>query len=36
MDSGTAIGAIDVRGTPGGQCNEECTRAALTKIQERM
>ncbi len=36
MDSGGAIGVIDVSGTPGGQFDAECARAALTKIQERM
>jgi len=36
MNSEAAIGAIDVRGAPGGQFDEECARAALTKIQERM
>ena len=36
MASGTAIGAIGVSGAPGGQFDEECARAALAKIQERM
>ena len=36
MASGAAIGAIGVSGAPGGQFDEECARAALTKIQERM
>ena len=36
MVSGTAIGAIGVSGAPGGQFDEECARAALAKIQERM
>ena len=33
---GTAIGAIGVSGAPGGQFDEECARAALAKIQDRM
>jgi uncharacterized protein GlcG (DUF336 family) len=36
MAGGTAIGAIGVSGAPGGQFDEECARAALAKIQERM
>jgi uncharacterized protein GlcG (DUF336 family) len=36
MASGTAIGGIGVSGAPGGQFDEECARAALGKIQERM
>jgi len=36
MAGGAAIGAIGVSGAPGGQFDEECARAALTKIQERM
>jgi uncharacterized protein GlcG (DUF336 family) len=32
----TAIGAIGVSGAPGGQFDEECARAALAKIKERM
>ena len=31
-----AIGAIGVSGAPGGQFDEECARAALAKIQDRM
>jgi len=31
-----AIGAIGVSGAPGGQFDEECARAALAKIKERM
>lgn len=33
---GNAIGAIGVSGAPGGQFDEECARAALAKIQDRM
>jgi uncharacterized protein GlcG (DUF336 family) len=36
MAGGTAIGAIGVSGAPGGQFDEECARAALAKIQDRM
>src|SRR5215510_8864828 len=36
MAGGTAIGGIGVSGAPGGQFDEECARAALGKIQERM
>lgn len=36
MAGGTAIGGIGVSGAPGGQFDEECARAALAKIQERM
>ena len=36
MASGAAIGAIGVSGAPGGQFDEECARAAMAKIQERM
>jgi len=32
----TAIGAIGVSGAPGGQFDEECARAALAKIADRM
>jgi uncharacterized protein GlcG (DUF336 family) len=31
-----AIGAIGVSGAPGGQFDEECARAAIAKIQDRM
>ena len=34
--NGTAIGAIGVSGAPGGQFDEECARAALAKIADRM
>jgi uncharacterized protein GlcG (DUF336 family) len=33
---GKPIGAIGVSGAPGGQFDEECARAALGKIKERM
>jgi uncharacterized protein GlcG (DUF336 family) len=33
---GAAIGAIGVSGAPGGQFDEDCARAALAKIQDRM
>ncbi|PYN80752.1 MAG: hypothetical protein DMD96_11785 [Candidatus Rokuibacteriota bacterium] len=36
MAGGKAIGAIGVSGAPGGQFDEECARAAIAKIQERM
>ena len=36
MAGGTTIGAIGVSGAPGGQFDEECARAALAKIQDRM
>ena len=36
MAGGVAIGAIGVSGAPGGQFDEECARAALAKIQNRM
>jgi len=36
MAGGTAIGAIGVSGAPGGQFDEECARAAMAKIQDRM
>src|SRR6266850_2068314 len=36
MAGGNAIGAIGVSGAPGGQFDEECARAAIAKIQERM
>src|SRR6266849_7265604 len=31
-----AIGAIGVSGAPGGQFDEECARAAIAKIQDRL
>jgi uncharacterized protein GlcG (DUF336 family) len=36
MTGGGAIGGIGVSGAPGGQFDEECARAALAKIQDRM
>jgi uncharacterized protein GlcG (DUF336 family) len=36
ITGGTAIGAIGVSGAPGGQFDEECARAAIAKIQDRM
>ena len=36
MAGGVAIGAIGVSGAPGGEFDEECARAALAKIQDRM
>jgi len=35
-EAATAIGAIGVSGAPGGQFDEECARAALAKIRDRM
>jgi len=36
MAGGKAIGALGVSGAPGGQFDDECARAAIAKIQERM
>jgi uncharacterized protein GlcG (DUF336 family) len=36
MAGGAAIGAIGVSGAPGGNFDEECARAALAKIKDRM
>jgi uncharacterized protein GlcG (DUF336 family) len=36
MAGGNAIGAVGVSGAPGGQFDEECARAALAKIRDRM
>jgi uncharacterized protein GlcG (DUF336 family) len=36
MAGTNAIGAIGVSGAPGGQFDEECARAALGKIRDRM
>jgi uncharacterized protein GlcG (DUF336 family) len=36
MAGGKTIGGIGVSGAPGGQFDEECARAAIAKIQERM
>lgn len=34
--SGETIGALGVSGAPGGQFDEECARAAMAKIKDRM
>ena len=36
MAGGRAIAGIGVSGAPGGQFDEECARAAIAKIQDRM
>jgi len=36
MDSAYAIGAIGVSGAQGDNFDEECARAALAKIQDRI
>jgi uncharacterized protein GlcG (DUF336 family) len=36
MTGGVAVGAIGVSGAPGGQFDEECARAAIAKIRDRM
>ena len=36
MAGGTAIGAIGVSGAPGGQFDDDCARAAIAKIRDRM
>jgi len=36
MAGGQTIGGLGVSGAPGGQFDEECARAAIAKIQERM
>ncbi len=36
MAGGKAIGGIGVSGAPGGQFDEECARAAIAKIQDRL
>ena len=36
MAGGKPIGALGVSGAPGGQFDDECARAAIAKIQERM
>jgi uncharacterized protein GlcG (DUF336 family) len=36
MAGGKTIGGLGVSGAPGGQFDEECARAALAKIQDRM
>jgi len=36
MAGGNTIGGLGVSGAPGGQFDEECARAALAKIKDRM
>ena len=36
MAGGNTIGGLGVSGAPGGQFDEECARAALAKIRDRM
>jgi uncharacterized protein GlcG (DUF336 family) len=36
LAGGTPIGAIGVSGAPGGQLDDDCARAAIAKIQDRM
>lgn len=36
MAGGVPVGAIGVSGAPGGQFDDECARAALGKIRDRM
>jgi len=36
MAAGRPVGAIGVSGAPGGQFDEECARAAIAKVQDRM
>jgi uncharacterized protein GlcG (DUF336 family) len=36
MAGGVPIGAIGVSGAPGGQFDDECARAAIAKIQDRI
>ena len=36
MADGKPIGAIGVSGAPGGQFDDDCARAAIAKIQDRM
>ena len=36
MAGGSPIGAIGVSGAPGGQFDDDCARAAIAKIQDRM
>jgi uncharacterized protein GlcG (DUF336 family) len=36
MAGGVPVGAIGVSGAPGGQFDEECARAALAKIRDRI
>jgi uncharacterized protein GlcG (DUF336 family) len=36
MAGGRTIGGIGVSGAPGGQLDDDCARAAIAKIQDRM
>ena len=36
MPGGNPVGAIGVSGAPGGQFDDDCARAAIAKIQDRM
>jgi uncharacterized protein GlcG (DUF336 family) len=36
MAGGNTIAGIGVSGAPGGNFDEECARAAIVKIQDRM
>jgi uncharacterized protein GlcG (DUF336 family) len=36
MAGGNAIGGLGISGAPGGQFDDDCARAALAKIQDRM
>jgi uncharacterized protein GlcG (DUF336 family) len=36
LADGKPIGAIGVSGAPGGQFDDDCARAAIAKIQDRM
>src|SRR5436853_3707203 len=36
MSGGNTIGGLGVSGAPGGQFDEECARAAMAKIKDRM
>ena len=36
MAGGNIIGGLGVSGAPGGQFDEECARAALGKIQDKL
>jgi uncharacterized protein GlcG (DUF336 family) len=36
MSGGNTIGGIGVSGAPGGNFDEECARAGIAKIQDRM
>ena len=36
MAGGNIIGGIGVSGAPGGQLDDDCARAAIAKIEDRM